>query len=149
LKRFICLLGLLAIAMVAVPKDLNAKDSYLTYDQLKAYQQEQEIAKAKTAEAQWSNQLVAYSKTLVGKRTGQCVLALRNHFGISKSEVQGMAKSTRPNTQTPTVGSIIVLNMSKVGHVGIVIKVDGNVITYFDINGNWTQRGAIRTIIKG
>ena len=149
MKRFICLLGLLAIAMVAVPKDLNAKDSYVTYDQLKAFHEQQEIAKAKAAEDQWSAQLVAHAQTLVGRRTGQCVLALRNHFGISKSEVQGAAKSTRPNTQSPKVGSIIILNMSKVGHVGIVIKVDGNIITYFDSNGNWTQRGAIRTIIKG
>lgn len=60
-----------------------------------------------------------------------------------------MAKSTKPNTQTPKVGSIIILKISKVGHVGIVIRVDGDLITYFDSNGSWTQRGAIRTIING
>lgn len=128
--------------MLASPistKTVVAKDDYLTYAELKAYSEKQ-------AENEWSNQLVAYSHTLVGKRTGQCVTSLRTYFGISRNEVQGLARSTKPNTQDPKVGSIIIL---KPNHVGIVIKVDGNIITYFDSNGQWTQRGAIRTIIKG
>lgn len=131
----------MALVVLALPiSTATAKDSYLTYDELKAYQQKQE-------EQQWSAQLVAYSQTLVGKRTGQCVTSLRQYFGISKNEVQGLAKSTKPNTQSPKVGSIIILKMSRAGHVGIVIKVDGELVTYFDSNGSWTQRGAIRTIL--
>lgn len=134
-------LGLLAIP-ISNPESAVAKDDYLTYDQLKAYEE-------KRQEQEWSNQLVAYSKTLVGKRTGQCVVAVRQYFGISKSEVQGMAKYTKPNTQTPKVGSIIIFKgMSRYGHVGIVIATDGELVTYFDSNGSWNQRGAIRTIIK-
>jgi hypothetical protein len=146
LKRiFVLLLAIsiaIALVVLAIPiSTTTADDSYLTYDQLKAYEE-------KRQDDEWSRQLVAHAQTLVGKRTGQCVVAIRQYFGVPKSEVQGMAKSTKPNTQTPRVGSIIILKMSKVGHVGIVIKVDGDLITYFDSNGQWTQRGAIRTIIK-
>jgi hypothetical protein len=131
-----------ALAVFALPiSTATAKDDYLTYDELRRYEE-------KKQEQQWSNQLVAYSQTLVGRRTGQCVVSLRQYFGISRSEVQGLAKSTRPNSKDPKVGSIIILKMSSVGHVGIVIRVDGDLVTYFDSNGSWTQRGAIRTIIK-
>lgn len=134
-------LGILALP-ISIPEKVVAKDDYLTYDQLKAYETQK-------AEQEWSRQLVAYSKTLVGKRTGQCVLAIRHYFGISRNEVAGMAKYTRPNTQTPKVGSVIIFKgMSKYGHVGIVIATDGELVTYFDSNGDFTQRGAIRTIIK-
>lgn len=134
-------LGILAIP-ISIPEKVVAKDDYLTYDQLKAYEE-------KRQEQEWSNQLVAYSKTLVGKRTGQCVVALRKYFGVPKGQMGGMAKSTQPNTREAKVGSIIVFkNMSKWGHVGIVIKVDGELVTYFDSNGQWAERGAIRTIIK-
>lgn len=133
-------LGTLALP-ISVPEKAIADDSFVTMDQLIAYE-------AKKAEREWSNQLVAYSQTLVGKRTGQCVMAVRNYFGVSKNDVQGKARSTKPNSKDPKVGSVIVLNLSKVGHVGIVIAVDGELVTYFDSNGNWTQRGAIRTIIK-
>lgn len=141
-KLVISLVALVTLAhLISVPKQVIADDSFVTMAELKAYEE-------KKAEQEWSNQLVAYSKTLVGKRTGQCVMAVRNYFGISKNDVQGQARSTKPNSKDPKVGSVIVLNMSKVGHVGIVIAVDGELVTYFDSNGNWTQRGAIRTIIK-
>lgn len=142
LKFIIALLALVVLAIpISTPGKVVAKDDYLTYDQLKAYEENRQ-------EQEWSNQLVAYSKTLVGKKTGQCVVAIRQYFGVPRDQVQGMAKSTKPNTQTAKVGSIIILKMSKVGHVGIVIKVDGELVTYFDSNGDWRQRGAIRTIIK-
>lgn len=131
--------------MLAIPisttKTANAVDTYTTYEEQKAFQDKQK-------EIQWSADLTAYSKTLVGKRTGQCVMALRNYFGVPRSEVQGLAKNTKTNTKTPKVGAIIVLKMSYAGHVGIVIKVEGNTVTYFDSNGSWTQTGAIRSIIN-
>ena len=140
-------LGILAIP-ISIPESVVAQD-YLTYDELKAYEQQKQEYERKQAEQEWSRQLVAYSQTLVGKRTGQCVLAIRNYFGISRNEVAGMAKYTKANTQRPQVGSVIIFkNLSKYGHVGIVIAVNGNQITYFDSNGDWRQRGAIRTIIS-
>lgn len=143
LKRiFLTLLALGVFAIpINIPEKAIAKDDYLTYDQLKAYQEQKE-------EQEWSTQLTAYSSTLVGRRTGQCVLALRNYYGVRRSEVQGLAKNTKANTKEPKIGSVIILKMSWAGHVGIVIKVDGDLVTYFDSNGSWTQRGAVRTIIK-
>lgn len=141
-------LGILAIP-ISIPESVVAQD-YLTYDQLKAYENQKQEQERIKADKEWSNQLVAYSKTLVGKRTGTCVLAIRHYFGISKSEVQGLAKYTKANTQRPQVGSVIIFkNLSKWGHVGIVIAVDGELVTYFDSNGNLNNRGAIRTIING
>lgn len=137
------ILTLVALALLAVPisnaKTAIAEDSYKTNDLHEAYI---EYLQAQ----EWSAQLTAYSKTLVGKRTGWCVIALRERFSVPKSQVQGAAKSTKPNTQTPEIGSVIILKMSAYGHVGIVIKVDGDSVTYFDSNGDWTFRGAIRTI---
>lgn len=99
------------------------------------------------AEQQWSSQLVAHAQTLVGKRTGQCVTSLRTYFGIPRTEVQGFAKNTKINSSQPKVGSVIVFKkMSWAGHVGLVIKTEGELVTYFDSNGDWRQRGAIRTI---
>lgn len=138
--KLILLFGIM-LAVVAVPKDLKALDTYLTYDELKAYEE-------KKQEEQWSTALVAYSKTLVGKRTGQCVLTLRNYFGVPRSEVQGAAKSTKINSQTGKVGHVIVFrNMSKWGHVGIQItpvRANGD-FEYFAGNENG-GRAVIKTI---
>lgn len=133
-------MGAQLLVSVAVPKHAIAQD-YLQ----PAYNP-QEVALAQ--EALWSKQLTVYSQTLVGKRTGQCVMALRNYFGIPYSEVHGYARYTKINSHEAKVGSVIVLNMSRYGHVGIVIAVSGDKVTYFDSNGNWRQRGAIRTINK-
>lgn len=138
-KLTLILLGILIVLpFIGAPKDVKAIDSYLTYDQLKAYQEKQE-------EMEWSSQLVIYSQTLTGKRTGQCVLALRNYFGISRSEIQGLAKNTKINSKIGKVGSIIVF---KPNHVGIMIKDDGNNWSYFDSNGGQYEIGAIRKIAK-
>lgn len=139
------IIALIALVVLAFPISTKAEDSYKTYDLQQTYNTQQQ---AKYDELQWSYQLVAYAKTLEGKRTGQCVLTLRNYFGIPRSEVQGLAKSVIPNTQNAKIGSVIILNMSKYGHVGIVIALEADNIVYFDGNGNWTQRGAIRRINK-
>lgn len=140
MKRIV--LTLVALITLALPISVNtaiADDSYKTNDLHEAY--------IKYLQAQeWSTQLTEYSKTLVGKKTGWCVIALRERFGVPRNQVQGEAKSTRPNSQTPEVGAVIILKMSSYGHVGIIIKVEGNTITYFDSNGDWTFKGAIRTI---
>lgn len=141
MKRLIVIL--LALIVLAIPisttKTAIADDSHKTNDLHEAY-----IAYLGAQE--WSAQLTSYSKTLVGKRTGQCVTSLRAYFGESRKDVQGLAKNTKPNTQTPEIGSIIILKMSWAGHVGKIIDIDGNTITYWDSNGDWSQRGAIRTI---
>lgn len=139
LKLTPLVLSLVALITLALPISVKADDSYKTYELQQAYFDQQ-------AEYQWSSQLTTYSQTLVGKRTGQCVLAIRNYFGVPRSEVQGLAKNTKTNSKTPKIGAVIVLRMSWAGHVGLVINKNQDTVTYFDSNGNWTQRGAIRTI---
>jgi hypothetical protein len=74
-------------------------------------------------------------------------MALRERFGVPRSEVQGKAKYTRINSREPKVGAVIVFpGLSSLGHVGLVLRVEGNQVIYFDSNGDWKFRGAIRTI---
>ncbi len=130
---------LVALSTFAIPINVEANELQPTYNpQQTAQEQEQE----------WSRQLVSYARTLEGKRTGQCVLTLRNYFGISRSEVQGLAKNTKINSQSGKVGAIVVFKrMSWAGHVAIQI-------TPVDSNGNFTYfagnesrgRAVIKTI---
>lgn len=130
---------LVALVLLAVPiSNSNAKDNELTQEQI---QKQEELRK--------SEELLAYAHTLVGKRTGQCVLALRQYFSVSKDEVSGMAKNTKINSQTGKVGAVVVFrNMSRFGHVGYQItpvRQNGD-FEIFHSNGDWTQRGEILTI---
>lgn len=139
-------LGILALP-ISIPEKVIANDA--SYELQNTYNELQQAWYNQQAEYQWSSELVAYSKTLIGKRTGQCVTSLRQYFGVPKSEVQGLAKNTKINSQTGKVGAIIVFQrLSWAGHVGYQITpVDsqGN-FQYFDSNGGWGQRGAVRTI---
>lgn len=139
------ILAFIALVVLATPistTTATADSSYLTYDQLKAYTEKQ-------AEQQWSAQLVAYAQTLVGKRTGTCVLSLRNHFGVPRNEVQGAAKTTKINSTTGKVGAVIVFrNLSKWGHVGYIIADDGDNWLYFHSNYDFRGTGRIDRIAK-
>ena len=142
MKLILTLLALIVLAIPISTKSAIADDSYKTNDLQQAY-------KAYLEEREWSIELTSYSETLIGKRTGQCVLAIRKYYSVPKNEVQGLAKNTKPNTQTPKVGSVIIFkNMSWAGHVGIVIDVYQDKVIYFDSNGDWKQKGAIREINK-
>lgn len=136
------LVVLIALSAFAFPINVEAQTNGLQ----ETYNPQQQ---AWLEELKWSDQLVEYSRTLEGKRTGQCVLALRNYFGVPRSEVQGLAKNTKINSTTGKVGAIIVFKrMSWAGHVGIQItpvRQNGD-FEYFDSNGGWGQRGKIRTI---
>lgn len=92
-----------------------------------------------------SNQLIARAESLKGKRTGQCVIAVRSFLGISRSEIQGYARNTKINSHTPQVGAIIVLRMSSAGHVGVVLQVTDQVM-YYDSNGDNKLRSNVRII---
>lgn len=144
MKRLIYLLfGLvLALAIIGVPKDVNANGTSITYAELKAYQEKQ-------ADDQWSADLTAYAQTLVGKRTGTCVQSLRNYFGVPANEVSGWAKTTKINSQTGKVGAVIVFkNLSKWGHVGIILKDEGDSWLYFHSNYDFHGHGRVDHIKK-
>jgi hypothetical protein len=156
LKRIF--LTLTALALLALPIS-NATAQDASYELQNTFNQYQQAYYNQQAEYQWSAQLVAHAQTLVGKRTGQCVTSIRTYFGVPKSEVQGLAKNTKINSQTGKVGAIVVFKrMSWAGHVGYQITpVDssGN-FQYFDSNGDggryirgrwvWDEKAKIRTI---
>lgn len=131
--------------LLAIPisntKTAVAEDSYLTYDQLAEFQ-------AKQAEDEWSRQLTAYSQTLVGTKWEWCVIGVRKYFGVPYSKLNGAARSNKPDTKEPQVGSVMVLNMSKWGHVAMTLSYDDTKITYIDWNGGGGGRGTIRTIAR-
>lgn len=139
------ILSFVALITLALPISVKADDSNKTYDLQQTYNTQQQ---AKYDELQWSYQLVAYAKTLEGKRTGQCVLTLRNYFGVPREEVHGLAKNTKINSSIGKVGAIIVFKqMSWAGHVAIQITpVDENGnFQYFAGNEN-RGRAVIKTI---
>lgn len=139
------ILSFIALITLAFPISVKAEDYNKTYELQATYNTQQQ---AKYDELQWSSQLVEYAKTLQGKNTGQCVLTLRNYFGIPRSEVQGLAKNTKINSTTGKVGAIVVFKrMSWAGHVAIQITpVDANGnFTYFAGNEN-KGRAVIKTI---
>lgn len=152
MKRLLVILALIALAIPISAKEVMADNSQQTYGLQETYNpQPQYTAEeiAKIQEAEWSRQLVAHAQALRGKRTGQCVTALRQYFGVPRSEVQGLAKNTKINSPTGKVGAVVVFKrLSWAGHVGIQITpVDSNGnFQYFDSNGSWGGRGAIRTI---
>lgn len=110
-------------------------------DQLKAYEE-------KKAEQEWSNQLVAYSKTLVGKKGGQCIVFVRQFTGASRSQVSGMARNLRTNSKTPKIGAIVKTQESIYGHVAIQIAETETQIMVMESNYHWNQRISTRWINK-
>jgi hypothetical protein len=81
-----------------------------------------------------------------GKYVGSCVIGVRQLLGVGRDKVGGLASSTKVNSQTPEVGAIIKLNMSKYGHVGVVLDFTSTQISYYDTNWSWNGRADIRTI---
>ena len=93
-----------------------------------------------------SIELTQRAETLRGTFQGQCVVGARNFLGVGRDVLQGMAKNTKTNSKDPEVGSIIKLGMSRYGHVGVVLYTTEAEVFYYDSNGDWRQRGAIRQI---
>lgn len=107
----------------------------------------------KQTEAIFKEQQEALSQSLVsrayaqrGKWYGQCVIGVRQFLNVGRSEVSGFAKNTEINSHDPFVGSIIVLNMSRAGHIGVVLYETPSEIYYYDTNYSWNGRAAIHSI---
>jgi len=92
--------------------------------------------------------LLTKAQKLKGTYQGQCVTAVRSFLNVTPDIISGAAKTLKTDSDTPEIGAIIKLNMSKYGHVGVVLDESETTITYYDSNGSWTQRAAIRTIEK-
>lgn len=123
------------MAYVAAPKDAIALDNV----QIDRSYELTELSKSLTAKAE----------SLVGKRIGQCVMALRQHFGIPYSEIRGYAGSNKPNSKTGEVGAVVIFKlMSQYGHVAIIIGDKGDQWEIFHSNMDWTGTGQIDLISK-
>lgn len=127
---------------MSIPTRLTAseltQEDRLKQEQLqKQYEEEQQ-------RQELIDDLFAKATAKRGTRQGQCVIAVRSFLQIGRDQIQGYARNTKINSKEPEIGSIIKLNMSKAGHVGVVLNFDDEVITYYDSNGDWRQRGEIR-----
>lgn len=120
----------------------NQAKSDLTVEDLKVY--EQQVAKQKEQEKQAA--LLQRAESLVGQRIGSCVLGVRYLTGVGRDQVSGAAKTTKTNSTTPSVGAIIVTNESWWGHVGVVLKIEGDRVYIWETNYRWNGKASTRWI---
>lgn len=94
-----------------------------------------------------SQALIARATELVGQKGGQCVVFARQFSGVGRDKVQGLAKNTKTNSTQPELGSIIKLNMSRPGHVAVVIAITAESVTFVESNVPMgSERVGIRTL---
>lgn len=136
------------IITVSVPRTVLSQ-TIQTYDEA-AIINPSEVYSTPSAEElqhiQKSLELSQKARKLVNRFGGQCVTFARNFTGATPSDISGMAKNITTNTTTPAIGEIIKTDESIFGHVGVIIGIDGDILTIVDSNYNWDQRIQIRTI---
>lgn len=82
----------------------------------------------------YSFQLTKKAEKLRGTHQGQCTTAVRNFLGLGADEIQGLAKNNEPNSENPEVGSVIITDESKYGHVGVVLYFTDTTVTFYESN---------------
>ena len=85
-----------------------------------------------TRESEYRATLVYRAEKSVGKKGGQCVQFVRGFLGTS--EVRGLAKNARTNSETPEIGAIIKTKESLAGHIGVVIKIENEALWIVESN---------------
>lgn len=90
--------------------------------------------------------LISQANALRRTTQGQCVSAIRNFLGVGRDQVSGIAKNLIINSEIPQIGAIIKLDMSRNGHIGVIIDINKEVITYYDSNGNLNEKADVRII---
>jgi hypothetical protein len=78
------------------------------------------------AERLYQEWLLARKKTI--NNHCSCVNTAKSITGINFPPI-GLAKNLKPNLKIPSVGSIIITNESKAGHLGAVIAIEGDILT--------------------
>ena len=74
----------------------------------------------------------AYSEN--GGRGGQCVAFIQRFLGVT-GDFRGYAGDINPNTNTPRVGRIVLLDY-KIGHAALIIGFDGEWLELAESNYN-------------
>ena len=85
-----------------------------------------------TRESEYRASLAWRAEKSVGKKGNQCVQFVRSFLGAS--EISGMARNTKTNSQTPEIGSVIKTNESSKGHIGVVIKIEDKTLWIVESN---------------
>jgi hypothetical protein len=83
------------------------------------------------------------ASSLVGSKQGQCVIAVRSFLKVGHKTISGYAGNLRTSKKTASVGDIIKFTY---GHVGVVLKVDNNNITYYHSNGHYDEMARIDVV---
>lgn len=136
LKLIIVLATLCLLVGVTTPRPATA---LLSMEDLKGYHEQ-------ILKTQYAKSLFEKAQKLKGRWVGQCVVAARNFLGLTRTEIGGIARNFKIDQTEPEIGSVVKLKMSRYGHVGVVLAIENDIITYFDGNGDLRERGAIRKI---
>ncbi len=73
-----------------------------------------------------------------------CVLYAKSLTGYSQSV--GAARNWPKNSPVPVVGGVVVTNESRIGHVGVILSIDGDSITITEAN-YYRCKKSTRTIL--
>lgn len=138
--RSLIVILLLALVGMSFPGNTTAITNPEPYENIKIPTPEELQIAAIDA---LSKELTSKAESLVGTRQGQCVVAIRQFFGVGRSEVQGWATHTRVNSQVPEVGSVIVFwgtKQNKYGHVGgVLFTTHDGWVYYYSPNAKGTR----------
>lgn len=95
---------------------------------------------------QLSDQLTSRAYAFKGRYGGACVSFARAFLGVEKSEIPSVARDLEVNQRQPDIGFVIKTSESVWGHVGVIIQIDGNMLTVVESNYTWNGIVGIRQL---
>lgn len=129
---------LLALVTWLVPQPILAQEkvTFKIYDSPdKDWVMEGDVATAEMLYQQWL--LEKQPKKLLTKPVGfnpcSCVSYARYRSGINVGSI-GVARNHPVNSQTPSIGAIVITYESKAGHLSYIIDIDANYIYVDEAN---------------
>lgn len=144
MSKWILLIALV-IALSLIPKEATSATDFQAQAQYEQWGREEKL-RLETEYNAWledqkSKELTDKAQKLVGKHGGQCLIFARNFTGIW---IQGYAGNVKAIDVEPEVGGIYKSR----GHVGVVLKDNGETLTIVDSNYKYDERIRIREIPK-
>lgn len=115
-------------------QDKNLDSLQLSYDEL--------------IEEKLKDYLNQKANKLNNTHQGQCVVAARNFLELSRSQISGVAKNFKTDSNDPSIGAIVKFRGSKSGHVGVVIDETKTKILVYHSNYSSYERASINWFDK-
>lgn len=145
LKRLFVLLILGGLLFCVKPSQVESNS--LSVSELQAFEESVRLEREARERIIYQEYLYKKAQSLVGKRGGTCVIFVKSFFGVKDS--WGWARNVKVNSKTPQVGSVMVTNQSKWGHIQIVLTPvdEHNGIWIVDSNYNFDGKVRIRYVI--